>query len=62
MYRIMKQNDDVKMYVTEFIADTIEDIALLPTSIKEVYPGSTCIVVSTSEVYMLNNNEEWVKL
>lgn len=62
MFRIMKQNDDVKMYVTEFVADSEADVADLPTSPKEVYPGSVCIVTETSNVYMLNNNEEWVIL
>lgn len=62
MVRIMKQNDDVKQYVTEFVADTEADITDLPTKINEVYPGSVCIVTETSNVYMLNNNEEWVLL
>lgn len=60
MYKIMKQNDVVKAYVTEFVADEEADIADLPT--EGVYPGSVCIVAATSNVYMLNNKKEWKKL
>lgn len=62
MINIIKQNDDTAAYVKEFVADTEEDIKDLPTKLNEVYPGSTCIIVSTSEVYMLNNKMEWIKL
>ena len=62
MINVIKQNEHVSVYVTEFVADTEDDIKDLPTDPKEVYPGSTCIVVATSNVYMLNNNKEWIKL
>ena len=55
-----------------FIADDTEDIQDLPTSSREgkkydvdssvddkVAAGSTCLVISTSDVYMLNSNDEW---
>jgi hypothetical protein len=51
-YSIIKQNDNISAYVTEFVVDNEEDIQELPTN---VFPGSTCIVTSTSNVYMLNN-------
>ncbi len=56
MFNIMKQNDRVSTYVTEYVADKESDIADLPTN---VYPGSVCIVVESSNVYMLNNDKEW---
>jgi len=59
MYNIMQQNDHIGVYVTQFVADSEEDIAELPTSVQ---PGSTCIVVATSNVYMLNNQKVWSKL
>ena len=62
MINIIKKNDNISAYVTEFVADTEDDIKDLPTDISKVFPGSTCIVVATSDVYMLNNNQEWVKL
>ena len=62
MINIIKKNDNVSAYVTEFVADTEADIKDLPTDTSKVFPGSTCIIVATSDVYMLNNNQEWVKL
>lgn len=59
MYSIIKQNDHMSAYVTEFVVDTDGDIAELPIN---VYPGSTALVAGSSEVYILNNNKEWVKL
>mgnify|MGYP001625504080 CR=1 FL=1 len=59
MYNIIKQNDNISAYVTEFVADSADDIQDLP---QNVYPGSTCTVTETSDVYMLNNKREWVKL
>ena len=35
------------------------DIKDLPV---DVQPGSTCIVVNPTSVYMLNTKQEWVKL
>lgn len=62
MVNIIKKNDNISAYVTEFVADTEDDIATLPTSVDKVYPGSTCIVTATANVYMLNNQGQWVKL
>lgn len=59
MINVIKQNDNISAYVTEFIADTEADIAELP---KDVFPGSTCIVAETANVYILNSKKEWVKL
>lgn len=60
MISIIKQNDNISAYVTEFVADTEADIEKLPT--HAVAPGSTCIVAETSNVYILNTKHEWVKL
>ena len=62
MIRIMKQNNEIQQYVIEFVVDTVADLELLPTDPKDVYPGSAAIVCETSDVYMLNNNYEWVLL
>lgn len=43
----------------EFVCDTTEDIANLPT---DCAPGSIAFVVGTSSCYMLNNQETWVEL
>ena len=50
----------------DFFADTEEDIVKLPTgdayyrSMQLV--GSTCLVISTSEVYIYTPSFTWVKL
>ena len=58
-----------------FFADAVSDVSNLPTSIalgvkqgddeescKCVLPGSSCLVIATSEVYILNSSNEWTKL
>lgn len=59
MYSVIKTADTSQPYVMEFVADTPEDIASIPTTYT---PGSTIIVASDASVYMLNNKHEWVKL
>ena len=59
MYRLYKQNDDTQAYVTEFVADTDNDVKDLPTS---VYPGSVCIVAASTNVYILNASKQWALL
>ena len=59
MYRLYKQNDDIQAYVTEFVADEEADVTNLPTTVA---PGSTCIVIESSNVYMLNNKKEWKQM
>lgn len=59
MVSIYKQNDKVATYVTEFICDTVADIANLPTEKNKVYPGSAALVTSTGDIYMLSANRKW---
>lgn len=45
--------------ITEYACDTEADIQTLPTKAsKGIEPGSTCLVIATSSVYMLNSNDE----
>lgn len=60
MYSYVKQTDKTTTYVSEFIADTTGDIDNIP--VENIAPGSTCIVIDSSEVYMLNTKKEWIKL
>lgn len=43
----------------EFVCDTDQDIATLPT---DCAPGSTAIVIENGSVYMMNSKGEWVSL
>ncbi len=62
MVNIIKQTNNTTTYVTDFIADTEDDVQSLPTKANDVAPGSTCLVAETGNVYILNNQEEWKKL
>lgn len=59
MYKMTSQNGDVVYDIKEFVCDTPDDIANLP---QAAGMGSTCVVISTSEVYMMNSKGEWVKI
>lgn len=60
MVSIYKQNDKISTYVTEFICDTVADVANLPTEKNKVYPGSAALVASTGDIYVLNASRKWV--
>lgn len=62
MIGMYKQNDNISSYVSEFICDTEADVMNLPTEKNKVYPGSTAIVATTGEVYILNASRQWVVL
>lgn len=56
-----KTGDATTPYVTELVADTAADVSNLPVQ-PEVATGSTCFVIATGDVYMLNSLESWIKL
>lgn len=43
----------------EFVCDAEDDVSKLPT---DVAPGSIAFIIDSSSVYMMNNQETWVKL
>lgn len=58
---ITKSSDSTSAYVTEFVADAASDVSNLPVQ-PEVATGSTCFVIATGDVYMLNSAGSWTKL
>lgn len=58
MTSIMSQSGREVTYLTEFMADKLADIASLP-GLEECAAGSTCLVIETSDVYMLTTNGTW---
>lgn len=62
MLSIYKQNGKIRYGVKEYILDTVKDVASLPTDPLDVKPGSIAFVVDSSETYMLNNAQNWVKI
>lgn len=59
MFNITRQGNHSTAYVTEYVADTAEDVAKLPI---DSAPGSTCVIIDTGDVYILSNEKEWKKL
>ena len=57
MINLYKQDGETLYGVKEYILDSPEDITSLPINVR---PGSTALVISTSDIYMLNGNKQWV--
>lgn len=62
MYNIIKTKEKYIKNLYEYIADSENDIKNLPTDKTVVNPGSTCICINESSVWILNNCYEWCKL
>lgn len=67
MYFIYKQ--DSARYVTEYIAESEDDIQDLPIDLttnpnNKCAPGSTCIIPKQGELitYILGNDKKWYKI
>lgn len=58
----IKQQDHNNTYYTEFVIDTVADLANLPKDFNTVSIGSAAICLENSEVYMLNSEGKWVML
>ena len=59
MIKLISSNGNIQYNVNEYVCDTLEELENLP---KNCAMGSTCIVISTSELYMMNGEKKWVKL
>lgn len=52
-------NDGEKSYgIKEYVIDTPDDIKSLPPCMM----GSSALVISTGEVYIINSEKKWVKI
>ena len=58
-YTVIQQADTVQYNKYDCIVDLLEDLDILPT---EWSPGSTCIVLEDSSVWMLGNDRVWHEL
>ena len=59
MYSLYANDDNISYGIQKFIVDTEEDVEFLPKTAK---PGSSALVISTSNFYILNHNKEWKKI
>lgn len=58
---ITKQGDTTTPYVTSLTVDTAAEVSNLPIQ-PEVATGSTCFVIATGAIYMLNSVNQWVEI
>ena len=61
MIYLLKQGGRVDYNYKEFIVENAEDINAIVIN-EDICPGSTCFVVSTGQVFMLNTKKEWVTI
>lgn len=47
---------DASAGIKEFVADTQNDLR----NIKDCEMGSTCLIISTQEIFVMNGKGEWV--
>jgi hypothetical protein len=75
MYWIDANNPDMRGGCRSFNADTVADVANLPTSTslgvkqgdddtscQKVAKGSSCLVLGSSQYFKLNSEDQWVEL
>lgn len=60
MFYLTKQGEHETPYVASYVADSEEDLELINTS--AIAPGSTCIIIADTSVYMLDTTHTWRKL
>lgn len=60
MYTATMQGNKVMPYVNELVADTLDDLEKI--NVSTLAPGSICIIIDSSQVFMLNTQREWVQL
>lgn len=58
---IIKQSGTFTYGVAELVVDTASDVSNLPIQ-PEVATGSSCFVIATGDVYMLNSTGNWVQI
>ena len=58
-YKLTKQGSRDDYNLKEFFCDTASDLAEIDKT--TACAGSVAYVIATSDVYILNNNKEWIK-
>jgi hypothetical protein len=60
MQKLFSHEGEISYNIKEWVCDTVEDLVNLPSGSMAM--GSTAFIISTSELYMLNSEGEWVKI
>lgn len=58
MINIIGQGDKTTTYLMSYVADTEADLTAEEIS-NTIAIGSTCLVIETSNVYMLGSDKQW---
>lgn len=58
-YQLYKNDNGFPGYHEEYIVDTRMDMHTVP---RDCEPGSTCLVIEDSSVWVLNTNHEWKEI
>lgn len=61
-YNLMGQSGQFVYKVNQYVIDTDADVDMLPVAKSDVAPGSTALVTTTGNQYILNNDYQWVLL
>jgi hypothetical protein len=61
MIVIREQSGKTATYVTDYIADTEEELEELPIS-PQCAKGSTCLCVENNSLYLLDGTNHWVRI
>ena len=59
VYTIVKQNNGISGYYAEILIDEDSDVSVLPVQ-PQCATGSIATVIANGNVYVLNNQGEWV--
>ena len=60
MHKLFSHEGEITYNTKEYVCDTPEDLKNLPSGSMAM--GSTAFIISTSELYMLNSEGEWIKV
>lgn len=60
MHKLFSHEGEVTYNTKEWICDTPEDLNNLPSGSMAM--GSTAFIISSSELFMLNGEGEWIKI
>lgn len=58
-YKITANQDNTSYGIKKVMVDNVDE---LKSMTFQVQPGSTALVMSTLDLYMLNNHNTWVKI
>ena len=61
MYSVIKSSDHIAPYIMEYVITKIVDFDTFPKQ-PTCAPGSTCVCLENSSVYMLGDDDIWHEL